>query len=79
MQTVHFFNEDIGMEFRVSKYRVLVMKRGKVVRLNGLVILLGQMMREIDERGYKYLGTAEMDKIKERNVKETFARNTEGD
>ena len=79
MQTVHFFNEDIGMEFRVSKYRVLVMKRGKVVRLNGLVILLGQMMREIDERGYKYLGTAEMDKIKERNVKEKFARNTEGD
>ena len=79
MQTVHFFNEDIGMEFRVSKYRVLVMKRGKVVRLNGLVILLGQMMREIDERGYKYLGTAEMDKIKERNVKEKFARNKEGD
>ena len=79
MQTVHFFNEDIGMEFRVSKYRVLVMKRGKVVRLNGLVILHGQMMREIDERGYKYLGTAEMDKIKERNVKEKFARNTEGD
>ena len=79
MQTVHFFNEDIGMEFRVSKYRVLVMKRGKVVRLNGLVILLGQMIREIDERGYKYLGTAEMDKIKERNVKEKFARNTEGD
>ena len=79
MQTVHFFNEDIGMEFRVSKYRVLVMKRGKVVRLNGLVILHGQMMREIDERGYKYLGTTEMDKIKERNVKEKFARNTEGD
>ena len=38
---------------------------------NGLV-LPNEQMREIDERGYKYLGIVEMDKIKETEMKEKF-------
>ena len=38
---------------------------------NGLV-LPNEQMREIDERGYKYLGIVEMDKIKETDMKEKF-------
>ena len=32
------------------------------------------MMREIDERKYRYLGIVEMDKIKEMDMKEKFAK-----
>ena len=60
------------MKFGVSKCAVLVLKRGKVVKLNSFVILNGQMMREIEKRGYKYLGIVEMDKITEMNMKEKF-------
>ena len=38
VQTVHFFSEDTRMEFGTSKYGVLVWKRGRVVKLNGLVL-----------------------------------------
>ena len=33
----------------------------------------GQMMKEIDESGYKYLGIIEMNKIKATDMKENFA------
>ena len=62
------------MEFGVSKCEVLVLKRRRVVNLNSLVLPNGQMMRDIDERGYKYLGIVEIDKIKETDRKEKFAR-----
>ena len=41
------------MEFGVSKCKILVLNRERVVKLNGLVLLNSQMMRETDERGYK--------------------------
>lgn len=44
-QTVHFFSEGIRMEFRVRKCRVLVLNKGKVVKLNGFVLPNGQMMK----------------------------------
>ena len=74
MQTVHFFSEDIGMKFGVSKCGGLVLKRGKVAKLNDLVLPNGKMMTETDERGYRYLGIVEMDKIKETDMKEKFAK-----
>ena len=55
-QTVQLFSEDIGMEFGLKKCGLLLMKRGKKVRFDGITLLDGQIMREIEEEGYKYLG-----------------------
>jgi len=44
------------MEFGLKKCGVLLMKRGKKVRFDGITLLDGQIMREIEEEGYKYLG-----------------------
>lgn len=45
-QTVYFFGEDTGMEFGVKKCGLLLAKKEKVVRLNGIAPLNGQMMGE---------------------------------
>ena len=34
--TMHIFSEDIGMQFGMKKYRVLIMERGKVIRTDGI-------------------------------------------
>ena len=73
VQTVHLFSEDIGMQFGLNKCGVLVLKRGKIVKQNGITLPNGQMMKEVDESGYKYLGIVEMDKIKETEMKDKFA------
>ena len=44
------------MEFGVSKCKVLVLNRGRAVSLNGFVLPNNQMIKEIDERGYKISG-----------------------
>ena len=72
VRTVHMFSEDIGMEFGIKKCGILVLKRGKVDKnkSNGLNLPNEQVMKAIDEEGYKYLGILEYDKIKERLMKD---------
>ena len=45
--TVQLFSEDIGMEFGLKKCGVLLMKRGKKVRFDGITLLNGGLIREI--------------------------------
>ena len=47
------------MEFGLPKCGVLVMKRGKVVKSEGISMPIGKMMKNIEEGGYKYLGILE--------------------
>ena len=54
------------MEFGLKKCSVLLMKRGKKVRFDGITLLDGQITREIEEEGYKYLGILEVDMMRER-------------
>ena len=70
IQTVRIFSSDIGMEFGLDKCGVLVMKRGKVVRSEGIELPNGQKMAEIDLEGYKYLGILEYDEVKSVAMKE---------
>ena len=70
VKTAHVFSSDIGMELGLSKCGVLVLKKGKIVKLNGIALSNGQLMKEIDEHGYKYLGIVELDKLKERHMKD---------
>ena len=66
VQTVHTFCTDIGMKFGIKKCGVLVLKRGKIVKMEGVVLPDGQVMKEIEDRGYRYLGILETDQLKEK-------------
>ena len=68
--TVHVFSTDIGMEFGMRKCGILTMKRGKVVRSEGLKLPNNEVMKEVEKEGYTYLGIVELDKIKENEMKE---------
>ena len=73
MNTVRIFSDDIRMEFGIKKCGVLVMKKGKHVRSEGIEIRSGEKIKEIDlEKGYKYLGILEADGIKDKCMKENF-------
>ena len=51
------------MEFGIKKCGTIILKRGKVVRSDGLELLSGEKIKEIAENGYKYQGITEYDKI----------------
>ena len=62
-QTVHIFSSDIGMEFGIKKCGVLVLKRGKIAKTEEIVLPDGQVVKEIDDNGYKYLGILEAEHL----------------
>ena len=70
IQTTHIFSTDIGMEFGIRKCGVLVLKRGKIVRCEGIELPNDEMIKEVGQEGYTYLGIVELDKVKENEMKE---------
>ena len=66
VQTVYVFSEDIGMEFGLKKCGVLVLKRGKAVKMDGVTLPDGQARKQIDDDGYRYLGILELDSVRVR-------------
>ena len=69
VRTVHVFNTDIGMEFVMKKRGIITIKRGKVVKREGIKPPNCGVMKEIEKEGYTYLDTIESDKIKEDKMK----------
>ena len=49
VQTVYTFSTDIGMKSGIIKVWVLVLKRGKVVKMEGVVQPDEQVMKEIED------------------------------
>ena len=78
IDVVLVFSGDLGMEFGLDKCAVLVLKQGIKVRCDRIVLLDGQMMGEVDETGYKYLGVLEgadiMQEMKEKERQEYMKR-----
>ena len=74
VQTVHTFSIDIGMEFGIKKCGVLGQKRGKIANMEGVVLPDGQVVKEIEHRGYRYLGILETDHLKEKEMKDLFSK-----
>ena len=73
VSTVHSFSKDIKMEFGIQKCGVLVLKRGKPIKSQG--IKLGEeVVTDVEEEGYKYLGISEWDKIQEKKMKDLFRK-----
>ena len=69
VRTVHVFNTDIGMEFVMKKRGIITIKRGKVVKREGIKPPNCGVMKEIEKEGYTYLDIIESDKIKEDEMK----------
>ena len=74
VNTVRIFSEDIKMEFGLAKCGVLIMKRGKVVKSEGINMPDGKMMKNIVEGEYKYLGILEADGVKHEEMKDQIKK-----
>ncbi len=74
IQTTHMFSTDIGMEFGIKKCGVLILKRGKIVRCDGIELPNDELIKEVEQDGYIYLGIVELDKVKEKEMKEKTIR-----
>ena len=76
---VKSYSDDIQMEFGLSKCAVLSVVKGKRKPNDGLKLPSGEMMKDVDEDGYKYLGVLQKDSLlsaemKEKVKKEYFRR-----
>ena len=70
VNAVRVCSEDIKMEFGLPKCGVLIMKRGKVVKSEGISMPDGKMMKNIEEGGYKYLEILEAEGAKHEEMKD---------
>ena len=64
VRTVHVFSTDIGMEFGIKKCGILTMKRGKIVKSEGIKLTDADVMKQVGQEGYTYLGIIKLDMVK---------------
>ena len=57
------------MEFGPKKCGVVILKKGKLVKFDGIRLPDQEIIKEVDESGYTYLGILELDEIKEHEMK----------
>ena len=70
IHSVLIFTDDIKMEFGLSKCTMIVIKRGKLVRSEGIKMPDGEVLKSLEEGDeYKYLGVLEADNIKHETMK----------
>ena len=69
VQTVFTFSEDICMKFGLKKCGVVILKKEKLVKFNGIHLPNQEIMKEADLNGYTYLGILELDERKEHEMK----------
>ena len=51
VQTVWSYSEDIGIKFGIDKCAVLELERGRLVSSDGIELLGGERMKEVDQEG----------------------------
>ena len=70
IHTIRIYSQDIGMEFGIEKWALLVMKSGKRYLTDGIELPNQDKIRTLAENEtYKYLGILEADIIKEVEMK----------
>ena len=67
---VHKFSRDIGMEFGMKKCAALEMRKGVKVKCEGIELPNGEVMQEVEDDGYRYLGVLEGAGLMNKNMKE---------
>ena len=70
MHTVRIFSEDIGMQFGIKKCATIKLQRRKIKHTEEIVLPHAQVIREVKEDGYKYLGVLKTDQIKHDEMKD---------
>ena len=67
VQTMFTFSEDISVGFGLKKCGVVILKKekGKLLKFDGINLPNQEILKEVDENGYIYLGILELDEIKE--------------
>jgi len=70
MRVVSLFSRDIGTEFGFEKCAMLSIKKGVRVKSEGITVPSGEVIREVDQGGYKYLGVLQDCVIMNRETKE---------
>ena len=70
VKIVHVYSKDVGMEFGLDKCGMLVIRKGVKVRSVGIDLPNGEVIKELDEKGYKYLGVLQRDTVVEKQMKE---------
>ena len=71
---VQEYSNDIGMQFGMDKCAVLGIKKGKRVECSGVELPSGDMMNEVDDEGYKYLGVLQDAVAKNREMKDKVGK-----
>ena len=75
VQTVRVVSEDIGMKFGIEKCAMLVMKRGNIIKSDGIVLPDDTVIKAMNEGdSYKYLGIVEADQILRKEMKENVKK-----
>ena len=74
VQTVRILSQDIKMEFGIEKCALINIKRGKTITTEGIRLPDGNIIKEIDENGYKYLGIIEGETIKHQEMKDNIRK-----
>ena len=49
IQTIRIFNEDIGMQFGIEKCAMLVMKKGKILKSDGIEFPIDKVNKSLEE------------------------------
>ena len=62
------------MEFGIKKCGILTMKRGKIIKSEGIKLPRGEVMKQVGQEGYTYLGITELDKIEETEMKKKITK-----
>ena len=70
VRNVSAFSTNISMEFGIKKCGIIAMKRGKIVKCEVIKLSDGEVMKQVGQEGYRYLGMIKLDKIKETKMKE---------
>jgi len=68
--TLNEYSKDIGMEFGFDKCAMLVIRKGVKVKSEGIVLPSGDVIKEVERSGYKYLGILQESDVKHREMKE---------
>ena len=79
LHTVRIFSTDIGMSFGIDKCARVGIRRGKIVKREGIKLPNGQLVKSLyNEDQYKYLGILEREDIQhhevKKNVKQEYTR-----
>ena len=59
VRTMYLFSTDISMEFGINKCGILTIKTGKIVKSEEIKLPDGEVMKQVGQEGYAYLGIIE--------------------